>query len=75
MTELEPEVEQALADMSAEDFDVLVARVRPPDGGDPPTAKERAALALRREMGLNVRGKKPSKEAAAAVLRRYANGR
>ncbi|WP_062539246.1 hypothetical protein [Mycobacterium celatum] len=73
MTELDPEVEQQLADMPEADFDALIARVRPPE--EPADPKARAAAALRREMGANVRGKKPSKEAAAAALRRYANGR
>jgi hypothetical protein len=58
--------------MSGEEFDLLIARVRPPD--EPADPKQRAAAALRREMGVHERGKR-SKEAAADALRRYANGR
>jgi hypothetical protein len=72
MTELPPHVEQQLADMPANDFDALIARVRPPD--EPADPKERAAAALRREMGATRRGK-ATKENAAAALRQYANGR
>lgn len=70
MTELSPAVEQQLADMPEADWAVLCARVRPPEetSTDP---KEKAAAAVRREMGSNVRGKKASKEAAAAALRSY----
>ena len=72
MTELSPQAEQQLADLSAEDFDALVARVRPPDEPDP---KARAAAALRKELGVGARGSKPSKERAAEALRRYASNR
>jgi hypothetical protein len=73
MTELSPEVEQQLADMSEDDFDSLVARVRPPE--EPADPKARAAQALRREMGVYQRGRKPTKEQAAAALHRYATNR
>ena len=73
MTELDPVVEQRLADMPEADFDALIARVRPPE--EPVDPKARATAALRREMGFNVRGRKPSKEAAADALRRFTAGR
>lgn len=72
MTELDPHTEQKLADMSTNDFDALIARVRPPD--EPADPKERAAAALRRELGVHQRGRKPSKEAAADALRSFAAG-
>lgn len=73
MTELEPHIEQQLADLSAGDFDALIARVRPPE--EPADPKARAAAALRREMGFYARGRKPSKDAAADALRRFTAGR
>lgn len=73
MTELDPHIEQQLADMPAGDFDALIARVRPPD--EPIDPKERAAAALRGELGVNLRGRKPSKQAAADALRRYSASR
>lgn len=67
MTGLPPEVEQQLADMSPEDFDLLVMRVRPPE--EPTDPKVRAARALRRHRGLD-RTTTVSKDQAAAALRR-----
>jgi len=63
-----PFAEQQLADMDADDFDALVARVRPPD--EPTDPKERAAAALRRSRGLD-RGRPATKERAAEALRGY----
>lgn len=71
MTELPPDVEQQLADMSAEDFDLLCARVRPPD--EPADPMQRAAAALRCMRGVDGRSG-VTKEQAAAALRRYGHG-
>lgn len=71
MTDLSPYVEQQLADLSAEDFDALVARVRPPD--EPTDPMERAAKALRRSRGLD-RTDRATKEQAADALRAYNAG-
>ncbi len=80
MTELPPEVEQVLADLSSEDWRALVARCRPPEDSTDPRVK--AALALRELRGrATVTVVKPaqridadnpapsSKEEAAAALR------
>lgn len=69
MTELLPEIEQQLADLSADEFDDLVLRVRPPD--EPADPKQRAANALRRHRGLDRETGAATKESAAAALRRY----
>jgi hypothetical protein len=71
--EMDALFEEHLANLSADEFDALILRTRPPAELTDP--KERAAAALRREIGVNVRGSKPSKERAAEALRRYANGR
>lgn len=63
-----PYAEQQLADMNADDFDALVARVRPPD--EPTDPMERAAAALRRSRGLD-RSRPATKERAAEALRGY----
>ncbi|UVO10868.1 hypothetical protein NM962_12600 [Mycobacterium sp. SVM_VP21] len=63
-----PYAEQQLADMTADDFDALVARVRPPD--EPTDPKERAAAALRRDRGLD-RRRPATKEAAVEAWRGY----
>jgi RNase H-fold protein (predicted Holliday junction resolvase) len=72
VTELPPHVEQALADLSAEDFAALVARTRQPEEEvtDP---KEKAVRALRRHRGLDRTGK-ASKDDATAGLLRWARG-
>lgn len=70
MTQLPPEVEQAIADMSEADVDLLLARLRPPPESTDP--KARAAAALRRHRGADRKGK-ATKEAAAAALREYGN--
>lgn len=71
MSDLSPHVEQRLADMSAEDFDALIARVRPPE--EPTDPMERAAKALRRSRGLDRTGR-ATKEQAAEALRAYGAG-
>jgi len=68
MTDIPPEVEQRIADMSAEEFDDLCARTRIPE--EPADPMERAAAAVRRSRGLD-RPNKATKEQAAAALRRY----
>lgn len=68
MTQLDPAAEQAIADMDEADVDVLLARLRPPPESTDP--KARAAAALRRARGADVRGK-ATKESAAAALRQY----
>ncbi len=70
MSELPPDIEQRLADMSPEDFDALIARTRPPEEPIDPMA--RAAAALRRHRGLD-RTTNASKEQAADALRRLRN--
>jgi hypothetical protein len=52
MTELPPEVEQTLADMSSADWNALVMRCRPPEDSVDP--KVRAALALQNLRGRNM---------------------
>ncbi|BCO36012.1 hypothetical protein BMW24_008700 [Mycobacterium heckeshornense] len=71
MSELDPQAEQQLADMSAEEFDLLIARVRPPD--EPADPRERAAKALRNLRGVD-RKTGTTKEQAAAALRQYSAG-
>ena len=71
MTQLDSAAEQAIADMSEEDVDVLLARLRPPPESTDP--KERAARALRRSRGVDRKGK-ATKESAAAALRQYGHG-
>lgn len=68
MPELSPEAEAIIASMSEGEFDVLVARTRPPE--EPANPMERAARALRRSRGLD-RKTKASKEQAADALRRF----
>lgn len=71
MTELPPDVEQRIADMSPDDFRLLVLRTRPP--GEPEDPKAHAASAMRRHRGLS--RKEPATQAQAAdALRRYAAG-
>ncbi|BBY84173.1 hypothetical protein H7I53_18365 [Mycolicibacterium pulveris] len=70
MTQLPPEVEQQIADMSEQDVDTLLARLRPPP--EPTDPKARAAAALRRARGADRRGR-ATKESAAAALREYGN--
>jgi hypothetical protein len=69
VTELPPEIEQRIADMSVQDFDLLVYRTRPPE--EPADPRERAAAALRRDRGLDRKSKPASREEAAAALVRY----
>ena len=69
MNELPPGIEQRIADMSAEDFDMLVYRTRPPE--EPVDPMERAAAALRRSRGLDRGSKSASREQAAAALANY----
>lgn len=64
--------EQRIANMTGEEFDQLVLRARPPQEISDP--KARAAHALRRELGVEQRGRS-SKQKAADALRRYATGR
>jgi hypothetical protein len=71
VTELPPEVEQALADMDEAEFDALIARTRPPE--EPTDPKERAVAALRRHRGLD-RTEKATKDGASAALLRWAHG-
>lgn len=71
MSDIGPYAEQQLANMPAEDFDALVARVRPP--AEPTDPMERAAQALRRYRGLD-RTRKATPEEAANALRAYARG-
>lgn len=71
MTELDPATEQKLADMSAVEFDLLLARVRPPEEETDPLV--RAAKALRRHRGLDRRNT-ATKDDAAAALQQYARG-
>lgn len=72
MTEqLPPEVEQRIADMSADDFDLLLLRTRPPE--EPSDPKARAVAALRRSRGLD-RKTRATPEQAAAALREYRTG-
>lgn len=66
-------LEQKVASMTSDEFDAFVLRTRPPQESTDP--KERAAAALRKQLGVNVRGRKPSNEAAADALRRYAANR
>jgi len=63
--------EQQIVNMSAEDLDALLARVRPP--AEPTDPMERAAAALRRSRGLD-RPARATKAQAAAAMREYANG-
>jgi len=69
MTELPPEIEQHIAEMSAEDFDMLVYRTRPPE--EPANPMERAAVALRRSRGVDRNNRPASREEAAAALAVY----
>jgi hypothetical protein len=69
VTELPPEIEQRIADMTPEDFDMLVYRTRPPE--EPADPLERAAAALRRSRGLDRKSKPASREEAAAALAKY----
>lgn len=62
--------EDRLANMTGDEFDALLLRVRPPQESSDP--KERAAAALRRERGSERRGK-ATKQNAADALRRFAN--
>ena len=71
MTHLDPHTEQKLADMSSEEFDLLLARVRPPE--EPTDPKARATAALRRFRGLD-RTAPATAEQAADAMRRYAAG-
>lgn len=71
MSDLSPYVEQRLADLSTEDFNALVARVRPPE--EPADPRERAAQALRRSRGLDRTGR-ATKEQAVQALRAYGAG-
>ncbi|ADT97882.1 hypothetical protein [Mycolicibacterium gilvum] len=71
MTQLDPAAEQAIADMSESDVDLLLARLRPPPESTDP--KARAAQALRRSRGVDRRSKATKQEAADA-MRRYGNG-
>ncbi|MGE7002977.1 hypothetical protein ACQKHK_12655 [Staphylococcus capitis] len=71
--EMDAFFEQKLANMTSDEFDALVLRTRPPQESTDP--KERAAAALRRDLGVHQRGRKPSKEAAADALRRWATNR
>jgi hypothetical protein len=68
MTQLPPDIEQAIADMTAEDFDMLVLRTRPPE--EPAAPKQRAANALRRARSLDRTGR-ATKEQAAQALRQF----
>ena len=68
MTELPPEIEQRIADMTPEDFDMLVYRTRPPE--EPANPKERAADALRKSRGLD-RENKATPAQATEAMRRY----
>lgn len=68
MTELPPDIEQRIADMSPEDFDLLVARTRPPE--EPADPKARAVAALRRSRGLD-RRTRATKDGAVDALRKY----
>lgn len=68
---LDPHIEQQLADLSADDFDALILRVRPAD--EPADPKERAARALRRHRGVDRKGR-ATKEQAAQALREYGSG-
>ncbi|MGV0991103.1 MAG: hypothetical protein ACOYB7_02510 [Mycobacterium sp.] len=72
MTELDPVAEQALADLSADDFDALVARVRAPE--ESVDHMQRAANALRSLRGLVDRTEKATHEQAAEALKRYKTG-
>ena len=67
MTELPQFVEQLLADMSENDFDALVVKVRAPEEVDP---KARAARALARAVGGRDKPR-VSKEQAANAVRKY----
>lgn len=71
MTQLPPEVEQQIADMSEEEVDLLLARLRPPPEQTDP--KARAAAALRRHRGKSGRRAPATKEQAAQALREYGN--
>src|SRR5262245_40990340 len=70
MVELDPEVEQQIADLSNEDFEMLRLRTRLP-GEDSTDPKVRAAAALRRERGAYHRGQTVTKEQAAAAFRQH----
>lgn len=72
MTELPPDVEQRISEMTPEDFDALIARTRPPE--EPTDPKARAAAALRRHRGAD-RTTKATKTEAADAFRRAATGR
>lgn len=72
MTELPPEIEQCIADMSADDFDMLLARTRPPEENADP--KARAVAALRAHRGTD-RKHPATKQQAADGFRRAATGR
>lgn len=74
--EFPPDVEQAIADLSTEDFNALLARTRPPEESRDP--KVRAALALKSYRAGPIRsarrldGNNPppsNKEEAVAMLR------
>lgn len=71
MTELPPDIEQRIAEMTADDFDLLIYRTRPPEEPDDP--KVRAANALRRARGLD-RKTRATPEQAANALREYRTG-
>jgi len=71
MADLPAEIEQQIAEMSEAEFDLLIARTRPPE--EPANPMERAAAALRRSRGLDRKGR-ASKEVAAEALRKYAAG-
>lgn len=60
-------LEKKLADMDADAFDALAARVRPPAELTP---KEQAAAAIRKELGVTQRGQ-GSKATAADAVRAY----
>lgn len=66
---LPPAVEEALRNMSEDDFDCLVARVRDPE--EEPDPKVRAARALARVVGGQTKRPRVSKERAAAALASY----
>jgi hypothetical protein len=70
VTELPPDIEQRIADMSVQDFDLLVYRTRPPEEPNP---MDRAAEALRKSRGLD-RDTKATREQATEAMRRYRTG-
>lgn len=63
-------LEQKIANMSADDFDALAAKVRPPGELTP---KQAAAAAVRKELGSEVRGRATKAKAADAMRAFRAN--